>query len=83
MQEKQVQTHVVGIGKKVYPEELEKIAGKNVYLVDNFDQLLDDIKQIEESICSKFIYTTWRLNSREPRFWASQLSYYFTIIKIR
>ena len=57
MQDKNVKTLVVGIGRKVYPEELKKIAGTNVYLVDNFDQLLDHIKQIEELMCSKFIYT--------------------------
>ena len=55
MQEKNVHIVVVGIGKKVYPEELEKIAGSNVYLVDKFGQLMDHVKKIEESICSKFI----------------------------
>ena len=57
MQEKQVVTLVVGIGKKVFPKELEKIAGSNVYLVKDFNQLLDRVKQIEELMCSKFIYT--------------------------
>ena len=57
MQEKNVHIVVVGIGKKVYPEELKKIAGSNVYLVDKFGQLMDHVKKIEESICSKFIYT--------------------------
>ena len=51
LQDKDVHAVAVGIGKKIYKEELETIAGDDVILVDDFDALRGKLAGIESQMC--------------------------------
>lgn len=53
LQAKNVRVIAVGIGNKIREEDLEKIAGDNVYLVKDFKDLSDLYNILMREICSK------------------------------
>ena len=54
LQEKGVYIVAIGVGRKTFYDELEKIAGENVLMVTDFDHLLGRLKEIETVICGEF-----------------------------
>ena len=80
MQAKKVRITAVGIGKKIYEEELKKIAGENVYLADDFEDLSNLYKILMEEICSKFLIHTFSFVFN-ALYLTYNLLYYLTVLK--
>ena len=66
VQKKGVHIVAVGIGGGIKVDELKRIAGENVIMVKNFDELSDHLKFIETFVCSKLHANSDFLASTTP-----------------